>query len=85
LAGYDVKTNKFKENTQVLSVLYVVAVRLGIYASMYGSVTDREKSNFSGIFNQNIEFMPTTLPPPPCWVFEIMKQEFFWRGDSVIA
>ena len=57
------KSNKFEENTQHLSVLYTVVVR-GIYASMYGGVTEREKSDFSSIFNQNIEFMPTTLPPP---------------------
>ena len=42
LAGYDFKTNKFKENTNVLSVLYIVVVR-GIYTSVYGIVTERRK------------------------------------------
>jgi len=41
LAGYVVKTNKFEESTQYLSVLCIVVVR-GVYPSMYGSVTERE-------------------------------------------
>jgi hypothetical protein len=49
-ADYGVTTNKFEENTQVLSVLYIVVVR-SVYAIMHGSVTEREKSDFSSIFN----------------------------------